>query len=74
MTQALLRSQAAMIYLDHAATTPLHPAARAAMLPFLNGSFGNPGGLYASGREAQAAVDEARRRVAACLGASAPEV
>ena len=52
-----------MIYLDHAATTPLHPKARAAMLPFLDERFGNPSGLYAVGRDAQAAIDDARRRV-----------
>ena len=63
-----------MIYLDHAATTPLHPRALDAMLPFLNGTFGNPSGLYAAGREAQAAVDEARRIVADCLGARPAEV
>jgi len=63
-----------VIYLDHAATTPLHPRALDAMLPFLNGTFGNPSGLYAAGREAQAAVDEARRIVADCLGARPAEV
>lgn len=63
-----------MIYLDHAATTPLHPKAREAMLPFLDGRFGNPSGLYAVGRDAQAAVDDARRRVAGCLGARPPEI
>jgi cysteine desulfurase len=63
-----------MIYLDHAATTPMHPAARAAMLPFLQGSFGNPSGLYSLGRTAQAAVDDARSRVALSLGARPSEV
>ncbi|MGI8925593.1 MAG: cysteine desulfurase family protein, partial [Tepidiformaceae bacterium] len=63
-----------MVYLDHAATTPLHPAALQEMLPYLNGRFGNPSGLYAVGREAQAAVDGARRRVAACIGARPSEV
>ena len=63
-----------MIYLDHAATTPVHPRVRDAMLPFLGAAFGNPSGLYAAGREAQAAVDDARRRVAACLGARPSEV
>lgn len=63
-----------MIYLDHAATTPLHPAAREAMLPFLGEEFGNPSGLYALGRAAQAAVDDARHRVADCLGARPSEV
>jgi len=63
-----------MIYLDHAATTPLHPLAREAMLPFLTGRFGNPSGLYEAGRDAQGAVDEARRTVAECLGAGPAEV
>lgn len=44
------------------------------MLPYLGGRFGNPSGHYAIGREAQAAVDDARRRVAACLGARPSEV
>lgn len=65
---------AVMIYLDHAATTKLHPAAREAMLPFLDGRFGNPSGLYAAGRDAQAAVDGARRTVAECLGARPSEI
>ncbi|MBI5949380.1 MAG: cysteine desulfurase [Chloroflexi bacterium] len=63
-----------MVYLDHAATTPLHPAAREAMLPYLGDRFGNPSGLYAIGREAQAAVDGARQKVAACLGARPSEI
>lgn len=63
-----------MIYLDHAATTAMRPEARAAMLPFLDGMYGNPSGLYAAGRAAQAAVDEARARVAEALGARPPEV
>lgn len=63
-----------MIYLDHAATTAMRPEAREAMLPFLDGTFGNPSGLYGAGRVAQAAVDEARARVAAALGARPPEV
>lgn len=63
-----------MIYLDHAATSPLRPEALEAMLPFLGARFGNPSGLYGIGRDAQAAVDEARATVAACLGARPSEV
>ena len=63
-----------MIYLDHAATTPLNPRVREAMAPFLDERFGNPSGLYAVGREAQAAVDEARLHVAQALGARSNEV
>lgn len=44
------------------------------MLPFLDGRFGNPSGLYAVGRDAQEAVDGARRKVAECLGARPAEV
>ena len=60
--------------MDYAATSPLLPRAREAMLPFLNGRFGNPSGLYAIGREAQAAVDDARATVAGSLGARPPEI
>ncbi|MDZ7729439.1 MAG: aminotransferase class V-fold PLP-dependent enzyme [Dehalococcoidia bacterium] len=63
-----------MAYLDHAATTPMRPAAREAMLPYLDEHFGNPSGLYRAGREAQAALDTARSRVAACIGARPTEV
>ena len=63
-----------VIYLDHAATSPLRPEARDAMLPFLDGHFGNPSGLYSLGRQAQAAVDTARATVAECLGARPTEV
>lgn len=63
-----------MIYLDHAATTRLRPEVREAMLPFLDGRFGNPSGLYAAGRDAQVAVDAARTSVAARLGARPSEI
>jgi cysteine desulfurase len=65
------------IYLDHNATTPLAPEARAAMLPFLSdeagGQFGNPSSIYSEGRVARAAVDEARETLARLLGASRPQ-
>jgi cysteine desulfurase len=63
-----------VIYLDHAATSPLRHEAREAMLPFLGERFGNPSGLYAVGRDAQSAVDAARETVAGCLGAKTSEV
>ncbi len=63
-----------MIYLDHAATSPLRPAAREAMLPYLGERFGNPSGLYSVGREAQEAVDSARNAVADYLGARPSEI
>lgn len=62
------------IYLDHAATTRLHPKALEAMLPYLGDRFGNPSGAYALGRQAARAVDEARRTVAGVLGCRPREV
>lgn len=59
----------AFAYFDHNATTPLHPAARAAMAPWLGERFGNPSSLHAAGRAARRAVEEARADVAALLGA-----
>src|SRR5581483_1107266 len=61
-------------YLDHAATTPLRPEALEAMLPFLQGSFGNPSGQHAAARVAKTAVEEAREQVAAALGAQPAEI
>jgi cysteine desulfurase len=62
------------VYLDHAATTPLHPKALEAILPYLNDRFGNPSGAYALGRQAARALDEARRTVAEVLGCRPREV
>lgn len=62
------------LYLDHAATTPLRPEARAAMAPFLDGRYGNPSSLHTAGRAARAALEEARERVAGALGASPSEI
>ncbi|MGH2755555.1 MAG: cysteine desulfurase family protein [Actinomycetota bacterium] len=63
-----------MHYLDHAATTPVLPEVKAAMLPFLEEDFGNPSSVHAGGRRAKAAVEEARERVAAAIGASPSEI
>jgi len=62
------------VYLDYAATTPLSEPARAAMDPFLRDRFGNASSVHAPGREARKAVDEARERVAAAVGARPDEV
>ena len=59
------------IYLDHAATTPVRAEVLEAMLPFFGPRFGNPSSMHRWGREARTALDEARERVARCLGASA---
>lgn len=62
------------VYLDHAATTRLRPEALEAMLPYLGERFGNPSGPYAIARQAQRAVDDARRTVAGVLGCRPSEV
>ncbi len=63
-----------MTYLDHAATTPLRPEALETMLPYLRNEYGNPSGLYRAGRVAQAAIDDARARIAGELGARPSEI
>jgi cysteine desulfurase len=69
-----ISSMPSPIYLDHAATTPVRAEVLAAMIPFFGPRFGNPSSVHRWGREARAALDEARERVAACLGAHPDEV
>lgn len=59
-----------MTYLDHNATTPVRPEVFDAMLPWLQGGYGNPSSVYALGQKARAAVEKAREQVAALIGAS----
>ena len=63
-----------LLYLDHNATTPLDPAVREAMLPWLENGFGNPSSVYGLGRRAAEALKEARERVAALVGADPSEI
>ncbi len=65
---------AARVYADHAATTPVRPEVLAAMNPYLGMQPGNPSSLHFEGRRARTAVDEARRTVARLLGAAPREV
>lgn len=62
------------IYLDHAATTPVRPEVLEIMTPFLGPRFGNPSSTHRWGREARVALDEARQRLAATVGAQADEM
>jgi cysteine desulfurase len=62
------------IYMDHAATTPIHPEVTEAMLPYLGERFGNPSSVYTEGREARKAVEAARSQVAEALGADPTEI
>ncbi|HNQ32800.1 MAG TPA: aminotransferase class V-fold PLP-dependent enzyme, partial [Methanoculleus sp.] len=62
------------VYMDYAATTPVRPEVLEAMAPYFSERFGNPSSLYALAREAKEAVEEARGRVAAAIGADPGEV
>jgi cysteine desulfurase len=61
------------VYLDHNATTAVHPDVLAAMMPFFVEKYGNPSSVHGFGREARDAVEEARERIARFLGVSADE-
>src|SRR5438105_6804636 len=63
-----------MIYLDYNATTPLCQVAAEAMRPFLGENFGNPSSIHAAGRNARAAIDDSRDRLAHVLGAKPHEL
>ena len=63
-----------MIYLDYNATTPLCDAAREAMLPYFSQHFGNPSSIHRAGRNARAAVDNARDKIAALIRAKPNEI
>ena len=62
------------VYLDHAATTPMRPEVLEAMMPYFGERFGNPSSIYSFGRKGRKAIEEAREKVAALLGAEAREI
>lgn len=62
------------IYLDYNATTPVAPSVQEAMTPFLAEHFGNPSSNYAMGRACREAMEDARAKVAALLGADRDEI
>ena len=63
-----------LIYADNAATTKMSRAAVDAMLPYMDEIYGNPSSLYAFGQKAREALEDARRRIAACLGCEPMEL
>ena len=63
-----------IIYLDHNATTPVHPDALKEMLPYLENDFGNPSSNYSLGERAKRGVENARREVATLLGCKAENI
>ncbi|MEW6730871.1 MAG: cysteine desulfurase NifS [Acidobacteriota bacterium] len=62
------------IYFDNSATTQVAPEVVEAMLPYLTGEFGNASSLHTFGQQAKAAMDKARRQLAALLGAEFNEI
>ncbi len=70
----LMRQYRPMIYLDHAATTPMRPEVWEAMAPYGNDRFGNPSGVHAVSRTAKNALEDAREEIAALIGAAPMEV
>lgn len=62
------------VYLDHAATTPLHPEVLEAMMPYLKESYGNPMSLHDAGQRAKRACEDARSKVATLIGAMPEEI
>ena len=63
-----------MIYADNAATTQMCPAAIEAMTKCMTENYGNPSSLYAYGQQAREILDDARERIAKCLGCTAREI
>ena len=62
------------VYFDHNATTPVDPEVLEAMLPFLSAEYGNASSIHTFGQRARSAVETARERVAALIGARAQEI
>lgn len=69
-----LTSSSSLIYLDHAATTPVRSEVFDAMRPYFTDHFGNPSSVYTFAQEARAVLDDARETIAKQLGARASEV
>jgi cysteine desulfurase len=67
-------SEKKKVYLDHAATTPVRPEVLEEMLPVFSRQFGNPSSFYQTGREARQLLDQARQRIARCMGADPTEI
>ena len=63
-----------LVYMDHAATTPVHPKVLEAMMPYFNQEYGNPNSVHSLGRSAREAVDRARETVAQILNCQSQEI
>src|SRR5687768_34522 len=73
-TERPASSSKSVIYLDHAATTPVAPEVIDAMLPYFGEEFGNPSSIHQQGRSARAVMDSARDTVANAISADYSEI
>ncbi|MCM3716969.1 cysteine desulfurase family protein [Fictibacillus phosphorivorans] len=62
------------VYLDHAATSPVHPEVIEEMIPYLTDHFGNPSSIHQYGRRARKVLDDARTRIASSINATRNEI
>ena len=62
------------LYLDYAATTPVHPDVVKEMLPFFSDYYGNPSSIHSIGQEAREGIEVARTRIATLIGARPEEI
>ncbi len=62
------------VYLDNAATTPVHPKVYESMIPYLKENFGNPSSIHSFGRKVRVAVEDARETIAEFINADASEI
>ena len=63
-----------MLYFDSVATTPIKQSVYASMIPYLTSKYGNSSSMYSLGYEARQAIEEAREKVAASIGADPSEI
>ncbi len=66
--------QSRLVYMDHGATTPVRPEVYDYMKPYFSELYGNPSSLHAFGRKVRQAVEEARKKTAAAIGATPEEI
>jgi cysteine desulfurase len=71
---AVMREYSVMVYMDHAAGTPMRPGVWEAMAPYAGDHFGNPSGVHGVSRTAKNALEEAREQIAALIGARPMEI
>jgi cysteine desulfurase len=62
------------IYVDHAATSPVHPIVAEQMLTFMTKTFGNPSSIHSFGRKSRQAIDDAREKIASAISAKESEI